>query len=129
MNSIPGLGRSPGGGHATHFSILVWRIPTDRGAWWVTVHGVTNSWTWLSTTQVKARNQLKHLDLGWRIYFQNGLFTWLAGWYWLSHRSKTEAIIEGHSFYSMWTSPHGCRRFFTVRPWLPWDEGETAKLP
>ena len=25
--SIPGLGRSPGGGYATHSSILVWRIP------------------------------------------------------------------------------------------------------
>ena len=23
---IPGLGRSPGGGHGTHSSILVWRI-------------------------------------------------------------------------------------------------------
>ena len=28
-------------GIATHDSILVWRIPTDRGAWWVTVHGAT----------------------------------------------------------------------------------------
>ena len=25
--SIPGSGRSPGGGHATHSSILAWRIP------------------------------------------------------------------------------------------------------
>ena len=25
--SILGLGRSPGGGHATHSSILAWRIP------------------------------------------------------------------------------------------------------
>ena len=24
---IPGLGRSPGGGHAIHSSILAWRIP------------------------------------------------------------------------------------------------------
>ena len=29
---IPGLGRSPGEGHATHSSILAWRIPMDRGA-------------------------------------------------------------------------------------------------
>ena len=27
LESIPGLGRSPGEGHATHSSILVWRIP------------------------------------------------------------------------------------------------------
>ena len=32
-------------GLATHSSILVWRIPMDRGAWWATVHGVSKSWT------------------------------------------------------------------------------------
>ena len=26
-------------GMATHSSILAWRIPMDRGAWWATVHG------------------------------------------------------------------------------------------
>ena len=26
-------------GGATHSSILAWRIPMDRGAWWATVHG------------------------------------------------------------------------------------------
>ena len=28
---------------ATHSSILAWRIPTDRGAWQATVHGVTQT--------------------------------------------------------------------------------------
>ena len=32
-------------GTATHSSILAWRIPMDRGAWWVTVHGVEKSRT------------------------------------------------------------------------------------
>ena len=32
-------------GMATHYSILAWRIPMDRGAWWATVHGITNSQT------------------------------------------------------------------------------------
>ena len=32
-------------GMATHSSILAWRIPMDRGAWWATVHGVAESWT------------------------------------------------------------------------------------
>ena len=27
MGSVPGSGRSPGGGHSTHSSILAWRIP------------------------------------------------------------------------------------------------------
>ena len=41
--------RSPGQedslekGLATHSSILAWRIPMDRGAWWATVHRVAKS--------------------------------------------------------------------------------------
>ena len=31
-------------GMATHFSILAWRIPKDRGAWWATTHEVAKSW-------------------------------------------------------------------------------------
>jgi len=27
-------------GTATHASILAWKIPIDRGAWWAPVHGV-----------------------------------------------------------------------------------------
>ena len=30
---------------ATHFSILAWRIPMDRGPWRTTVHGVPDSQT------------------------------------------------------------------------------------
>ena len=43
MGSIPGFARSPGGGHGNplHYSCL--ENPMDRGAWWVTVHGVTAS--------------------------------------------------------------------------------------
>ena len=32
-------------GMATHPSILAWKTPMDRGAWWATVHGVAKSWT------------------------------------------------------------------------------------
>ena len=35
-------------GMATHSSILAWRIPMDRGAWWARAHGVSKSWTQLS---------------------------------------------------------------------------------
>ena len=40
LGSIPGLGRSPEERVTTHSSILAWRIPMDRGAWWATVLGV-----------------------------------------------------------------------------------------
>ena len=36
---------------ATHSSILAEKNPMDRGAWQATVHGITESQTWLSTAQ------------------------------------------------------------------------------
>ena len=33
---------------ATHSSVLAWRIPMDREAWWATVNGVAKSRTLLS---------------------------------------------------------------------------------
>ena len=33
---------------ATNSSILAWRIPMDRGAWWTTAHAVTKNWRRLS---------------------------------------------------------------------------------
>ena len=32
-------------GVATHSSVLAWRVPTDRGAWWATVYGITKTQT------------------------------------------------------------------------------------
>ena len=43
VGSIPGLGNPLKEGMATHSSILAWRIPMDRGAWWATVYGVTKN--------------------------------------------------------------------------------------
>ena len=36
--SIPGSGRSPGGGHGNHSSVVALKISVDRGAWRATVH-------------------------------------------------------------------------------------------
>ena len=48
LGSLPGSGRSPGGGHGNplHYSCL--ENPVDRGPWWATVHGVAENWTGLS---------------------------------------------------------------------------------
>ena len=43
--SIPGLGRSPGEGHDNPLQYSCLENPTDRGAWWATVHGVEKSQT------------------------------------------------------------------------------------
>ena len=45
--SIPGLGRSPEGGHGNPLQYSCLENPMDRGAWWATVHGVTKSRTQL----------------------------------------------------------------------------------
>ena len=34
-------------GMATHSSILTWRIPMDRGAWWAMIQRIAKSWKWL----------------------------------------------------------------------------------
>ena len=49
--SIPGLGRSPGGGHGNPLQYSCLENPMDRGAWWDIAHGV-----------VKSRTQLKRLS-------------------------------------------------------------------
>ena len=43
--SIPGSGRSPGGGHGHPLQYSCWENPVDRGAWWTMVHGVAKSQT------------------------------------------------------------------------------------
>ena len=43
--SILGWGGSPRGRSGDHSSILAWKIPVDRGAWWATVRGVAKSQT------------------------------------------------------------------------------------
>ena len=41
--SIPGSGRSTEGGHGNPLQYSHLENPRDRGAWWATVHGVTES--------------------------------------------------------------------------------------
>ena len=46
--SVPGLGRSPGGGNGNPLQYSCLQNPMDRGAWGATVHGVAKSQTRLS---------------------------------------------------------------------------------
>ena len=43
VDSIPGWGRSPGGGNGNPLQYYCLENPLDRGAWWATVHEVTES--------------------------------------------------------------------------------------
>ena len=48
LGSIPGSGRSPGGGNGNPRQYTCLENSMDRGAWWDTDHGVTKSRTQLS---------------------------------------------------------------------------------
>ena len=45
LDSIPELGRSPGGGHGHPLQYSCLENPMDREAWQAIVHGVAKSWT------------------------------------------------------------------------------------
>ena len=45
MGSIPGWRISPGAGNGNPFQYFCLENSMDRGAWWVTVYGVTKSQT------------------------------------------------------------------------------------
>ena len=46
---ILGSGRSPGAGNGNPSEYSCLENSMDRGAWRATVHGVTESWTWVGT--------------------------------------------------------------------------------
>ena len=70
-------------GMATHSSILAWRIPMDRGAWWATGHGVPKNQVGLSDLPTFLPSFLEeegelalsgpqaHVQ-----YFRKGVLTW-----------------------------------------------------
>ena len=60
--SIPGLGRSPGGGNGNPLQYLAKKNPMDRGAWWATIPGVTRAghdWVRIHCLQIKQKGNGK----------------------------------------------------------------------
>jgi len=53
---IPGLGRSPGGGHGNPLQCSCLENPTDRKAWWAAVHRAAKSHTQLKQLSMPAHS-------------------------------------------------------------------------
>ena len=58
MGSIPGSGRSPGGGHGSPLQYSYLENPMGRGGWRATVHGDAQNWTRLKCLSSHARSSL-----------------------------------------------------------------------
>ena len=103
---------------ATHSSILAWRIPVDRGAWWATIHGVTKNQTeWLSTAQTyKATHQQFTTHV-----------TFLLTSYWRAWSSQWRRLRK---YPEMWSRREAKQipRALAINPaqrtnWLDWNGG------
>ena len=110
---IPGLGRSAGEGnsHTLQYSCL--KNLMDSGAWWATVHGVTNSQTWLS---MHVCTNLNIIYIMWENNkgFPGGSVVknppanageaiWLLGWkiLWRRKNLPTPVFLPGKSYGQM----------------------------
>ena len=69
LGSIPGSGRSPGGGHGNPLQYSCLENSVDRGAWGATVHGVAKG---LINNPEEASNSQseEHLLNNWSVIFQ-----------------------------------------------------------
>ena len=56
VGSMPGLGRTPGAVNCNLLQYSCLENSIDRGAWWATVHGATNS----DTTEHNSNNKFNH---------------------------------------------------------------------
>ena len=102
-DSVPGLGRSPEGGHGNMLQYSCLENPKERGAWPATVHGVARSQTQLSnftSLQLVLTEQL-HFNL-----FQgSSMLQQMAGF--PSFRAKY-SIIHTHPPYPPLSGCSGC---------------------
>ena len=73
--SIPGSGRSSGGGHGNLLQYYCLQNPSDRGVWWAVVHRVAKSWTGLKQLSMQG-NIMNNFSLIISTTLRNGPIPW-----------------------------------------------------
>ena len=91
--SIPGMGRLPGEGNGNPLQSSCLENPKDRGAWWVTVHGVAKSWTRLND-----------------FHFFNGQFVPFIFLMFVNFLLPFSSVQFSHSVVSNSLQPHGLQQ-------------------
>ena len=69
VGSIPGSGRSPGGGHGNPLQYSYLENLMDRGAWRAMIHWITKSWTGLKVLSMQHKKPQPD-SKGWVPYWQ-----------------------------------------------------------
>ena len=125
---IPGSGRSPGGGHGNPLQYYCLENPMDRGAWWGTVHSVTQSQTWLKQLSMRAVNHKMHFSnyCFLRIYTQEWDCWIIWGWQRLKWLDSVTDLMNV-SLSKLWEtaesrslaccSPWGCKDDWATKQW------------
>ena len=64
------VGKIPGGGHGNPLQYSCLENPTDRGAWWATVYGVTKELDMIQLLKVKSLSRVRLFATPWTVAYQ-----------------------------------------------------------
>ena len=91
--SIPGSGRSPGGGHGNLLQYSCLENAMDREVWWATIHRVAKSWIGLKGVSM-------HVSLNGTPEASSASENLLSSMKERCQYSGTKAVLSGHRLLS-----------------------------
>ena len=108
--SIPGSGRSPGGGYGNLLQYSCWENCMDRGAWQATVYGVTNESDTIESLSLSLSLSLSHTHTHTHTHF-------IQCWNSLQVESRVSlaSITDAKGLWGDRISPLASQRV----PWCP----------
>ena len=119
MGLIPGLGRSPGGGHGNPLWYGWLENRLDREAWWATVHAVTKSQTRLKGLSTHAHTNLHCIDKELSSQMFRGLFPLKPT---LCPDTSVSVDRVRKHFYILLLLEKSMAPHSSTLAWIPWTE-------